>query len=111
VSSQARFSRQEILAEVGPAGQARLGSATLYLGDDVPALAATMARTYAERAGISRVVTSNEHTASQAEDAGPWLACLRHVAPHSVATGATLALQAMRGALDLEVPSKTLCKR
>jgi hypothetical protein len=49
-----RYLRQVLLAEVGPAGQRRLASATARLAGE--GLAHEVAATYAARAGFARVV-------------------------------------------------------
>ena len=47
-----RFARHLLLAEIGPAGQARLCAARVRIADEADARAARVARDYLERAGL-----------------------------------------------------------
>ena len=90
--SDARYTRQVRLAEIGERGQARLEAAEVCVGDDA------IARIYLRAAGV-RVASRGEPIAVEpgALDA----LGLRHPAARAVGEGALRALVAMRRILEV----------
>jgi hypothetical protein len=84
-----RFARHLALAEIGPAGQARIGEATAHVGG--AGLAGDVATAYAERAGFARV--AHDGTPERLPE---WV---RDASARAVLEGSLSALRAIRDAL------------
>ena len=86
-----RFARHLALTEIGPAGQARIGSATAHVGGE--GLTADVALAYARRAGFFAVDTD-----APVERAPEWV---RDASARSVVEGSLTALRAIRDTLPV----------
>ena len=93
----ARYLRQLLLADVGAAGQARIGAARARVGGDTPAH--VVAELYARRAGFAGVdpAASGELDGDAASNAEA--VDVRTPAARAVLSGARLALRETRRAL------------
>lgn len=89
-----RAARQVCLAEVGVSGQARIEAGTLALDLDLSPVAASIARRYAQGAGMLT------ETPGSSRVERPALAGFRHASSRAVAEGALVALSSILGALD-----------
>jgi hypothetical protein len=91
VIDRSRYGRQILVAEIGEAGQARIEVATVALSG--PGLAHEIACTYAERAGVSRIVPG---LIDEREKAPTFL---ENATARAVVAGSRAALAALRSAL------------
>jgi hypothetical protein len=91
----ARYLRQLLLADVGAAGQARIGAARARVGGDTQAHA--IAELYARRAGFAGVDPAAAGEPASEADGGE----VRAAAARDVLVGARLALRETRRALGL----------
>lgn len=110
MSAEGRFCRQEILPEIGAAGQARLATAPVAIPRDCPELAREFATLYARRAGLGGAILPSDAVARSdgtLEAASPILQVFVHPTPRALAQGAELALEALRNALGLPPPHST----
>jgi sulfur-carrier protein adenylyltransferase/sulfurtransferase len=91
VSDLRRYARQMRLAEVGDAGQRRLGDARAAVAGE--GLKHEVATAYASRAGIGGIVAGEVDESSLAPS------FIEHAAPRAVVAGSRAALAALRAAL------------
>jgi len=101
-----RLCRQEVLPEIGSAGQARLGAYVLPIPPEVGEFVRELAASYAIRAGLSGVMPQEPAEPSGTLDVGPWQMAFRYEAPKSVGLAASLVLGAMRDALELDLANE-----
>jgi len=95
VSELRRYARQMRLAEVGEAGQLRLGAATAAV--DGEGLKHEIATAYARRAGVGIIVPG------EVDDSYLAPSFLQHEAPRAVVAGSRAALACLRAALFADV--------